>query len=216
MVALRFRPRLLIIPGLLVVAAGLSIAQSVAAGTLLLMWYLLPVVIGWVLLMGTGPEPEDMSRARAVAMAAGRGGNRHGRGVSHCLDRRPPWPWRPCRASRCVKRRSRPGRGYRPIRDAVVAAVAGSRVHAVVGISDGQMKLYAPAVITVKSLADLEEVEAQATAAGKNLWISVGGWEASRARSPEVVARLEGGAYEKVADLPGWEPMFSYQVWRRR
>ncbi len=90
------------------------------------------------------------------------------------------------------------------------------RVRAVLGISDGQMKLYAPDVITVKTLADFEQAETQAATAGAKLWISVGGWEATEARTPELTARLTGGAYEKVADLPGWEPMFSYQVWRQR
>jgi hypothetical protein len=78
------------------------------------------------------------------------------------------------------------------------------------------MKLYAPHAVTVKTLADLEMAEARAAADGKKLWMTVGGWEATRERSPEIIARLTGGMYEKAAELPGWEPMFSYQLWRPR
>lgn len=229
----RFQPRLLVIPAALLAAGLLAIGQSVAAGTLLLMWYLLPVVIGWVILMGTGPEPE--------AMASGRGARAILAGVeivtvAVCLM---VWtgtsmamaavPRQPMREAALVDRDPQPvswwlrlctGFGGGPAAPIFATTPAGPParpdVHAVIGISDGQMKLYAPNVITVKSLADLEKVEAQAAAAGTKLWISVGGWEASRERAPEVVARLESGAYEKVGDLPGWEPMFSYQVWRQR
>lgn len=232
-VSLWFQPLLLLIPGLLAVAAALSIAQSAIAGTLLLMWYLLPLVIGWVLVLGAGPEPEEMAGGRgrrgvvsalkmvtvavclvvwtgsSVAMAAvPRQPMREAAFVAPSSSR-VPWFIRLCT-----------GMGARTT-DPVISlplaeGTAEPRLHAVVGISDAQMKLYAPEARVLKSLADLQEVEALAARQEKILWVSVGGWEASRARSPDVITRLTDGTYEKIADLPGWEPMFSYQVWRRR
>ena len=37
-------------------------------------------------------------------------------------------------------------------------------------------------------------------------------WPATRARLPEVAARLRGDGYETVADFTGWEPMFGCRV----
>jgi hypothetical protein len=211
--ALRFEPRLLLVSALLTAAGALSIAQSLVAGTLLLMWYLLPVLIGWVVLLGTCPRPAgSASGDTRRALLAGA----HVVTIAVCLvvwsgpslamARVPRQPMR--EAARAVNLSA----ALSPVAD----ATGGARLGAVVGISDGQMKLYAPGTITVKSLADLEMAEARAAADGKKLWMIVGGWEATRERSPEIIARLTGGMYEKEADLPGWEPMFSYQVWRHR
>jgi hypothetical protein len=232
--ALRFEPRLLVLPAGLVVAALLSIGQSVAAGTLLLMWYLLPVVIGWVLLLGVGPRPAGTATAgsgvqtllaglevvtMAVCLVVWTS-------VSVAMVALPRQPMREAalaaggagQGPSVIRPGTREeGSGTGPV--IVVPEVgeaANRRLQAVAGISDGQMKLYAPDAVVLKSSADLEKAESLAAQQGKTLWVSVGGWEATRERLPEVMARLEGGAYEIAAELPGWEPMFSYRVWRRR
>jgi hypothetical protein len=70
--------------------------------------------------------------------------------------------------------------------------------------------------MVVKSAADLEVAERAAAREGKSLLVKVGGWEATRERLPEVVARLRGDGYETLADFSGWEPMFGYRVLQKR
>jgi len=207
-VALWLQPRLLLVPALMAGAALLCIGQSVAAGSLLLMWYLLPVVIGWVLVLGTGPAPAEVPPASrwmrslvaglpVVAVAA-------------CLG---VWTGNSLAMTAMPRQ---------PMREAALAAGGGaappvtSPVQAVAGVSDQQMRLYAPEVLVLKSLADLAAAERLAAQRGSSLRVSVGGWEATRERLPEVMARLMDGGYETITNLPGWEPMFSYRVVRQR
>lgn len=239
----RYRPRQLVIPGLLGLASALSIGQSMAAGTILLMWYLLPILIGWVLVMGGGlpmrvlgfgeqnPTKDDFWidgtwrerigwTAFVLCLAIWTSSSLAMRRVPrqpmreaalHSTDGRPVWAhWMDLRNAEPISTIT-VGINLEELDEATQSAML-----AVVGISDGQMKLYAPEVMTVKTLEDLEKAEAKAQAAERKLWISVGGWEASSERSPDVIARLVGGDYEPVADLPGWEAMFSYTVWRQR
>jgi len=233
--ALLVRPRLLLIPALLTVAALLSIGQSVAAGTLLLMWYLLPVVIGWVVILGAG-----LTSTRNQGGPAWRrwSGWVFPLTVLACLS---IWtsvsvamvqiPRQPMREAGLQSVAFPPWPGVRLYLDGpksdepapasandflALTAASNDSVLAVMGISDQQMKLYAPKVMVLKSMEDLEKAEAAAAHQGKRLWVSVGGWKASQERMPEVMARLTGGTYEKTAELPGWEPMFSYQLWRQR
>lgn len=207
--ALRWKPWLLIVPGLLTVAAGLSILQSVVGGTLLLMWYLLPILIGWVLVLGIDPaltpETPPANGRRAHAWLGALGGIAClfiWAGNSLAMIKVPRQPMREAAGA------SGPGGPVRPTSEMPMLAVA--------GISDGQMKLYRGDVITVKSLDDLTQAEAAAVRAGRKLDVSVGGWEATTARSPEIIRRLLGGSYEKRAEFAAWEPMFSYQVWRKK
>ncbi|MFN0125660.1 MAG: hypothetical protein ACKV19_03110 [Verrucomicrobiales bacterium] len=240
----RYRPRQLVIPGLLALAAALSIGQSMAAGTILLMWYLLPILIGWVLVIGgvvpmrvleiweSNPKKDDFWidwtwgerigwTAFVLCLAIWTGSSLAMRRVPRqpmreaalqSTDGRPVWAhWLELRNAEPKPTITARGMNLLELDEATRSAML-----AVVGVSDGQMKLYAPEVMTVKTLEDLEKAEAQALTAGRKLWISVGGWEASSERSADVIARLVGGGYEQVADLPGWEPMFSYTVWRQR
>jgi hypothetical protein len=232
-VSLRFEPRLLLVPALLTAAGALSVAQSLVAGTLLLMWYLLPVLIGWVVLLGTEPEPATAGPAKvartflaglevltlavclivwtgiSLAMAVVPRQPMREAGLNAAQPVRILWIIRLCTGFG--------GDGEGPALRVPAFGPAGEeRLVGVAGISDAQMKLYAPHAVTVKTLADLEMAEARAAADGKKLWMTVGGWEATRERSPEIIARLTGGMYEKAAELPGWEPMFSYQLWRQR
>jgi len=207
--ALRWKPWFLIVPGLLTAAAGLSILQSVLGRTLLLMWYLLPVLIGWVLVLGVDPARSADSSPRFGRRAATWLG---ALGGIACL-----LIW--TSSSLAMMKVPR-----QPMREAAGATGPGGPVRsssalpmlAVAGISDGQMKLYRGDAITVKSLDDLTRAEEEAARSGRILEVSVGGWQATTTRSPEVIARLLGGAYEKRADFPAWEPMFSYQVWRKK
>jgi hypothetical protein len=196
-------PRLLLGPTLLGGAAALMIGQSVAMGTLLLMWYLLPVLLGLVLLLGICPDPwaaEVVGRGQRAMLAGGQAVT-----AAVCLV-----VWTGSSLAMGVLPRQ-------PMRDAarVEGAPEGS-LQAVVGISDQQMKLYVPDVMVVKSAADLEVAERAAAREGKSLLVKVGGWEATRERLPEVVARLRGDGYETLADFSGWEPMFGYRVLQKR
>lgn len=197
----RWWARLLVVPFLIGCAGALSILQSLVAGSLLLMWYLLPVLIGWVLLLGSDPEPAGRGRDgwrprwRAGLAAAT---------MTTCLV-----VWTGTSVAMVAVPRQ-------PMREAGAFGGAPGSLGAVAGISDNQLKLYDPHTVAVKTAADLERAEARAAAAGKQLWVSVGGWEATREQAPDLIARLTGGSYEMAADLPGWEPMFSYQVWRRK
>ena len=83
------------------------------------------------------------------------------------------------------------------------------------GVSDRQMLLYDPGVTVVRTAADLERVEGAAAAAGRPLIVYVCGIQETYLREPDVWLRLRSTGYEVIADLPGWEPMFSYRVMRK-
>ncbi len=85
----------------------------------------------------------------------------------------------------------------------------------VFGVSDKQIESYDPRALVVEEVASLDRIIAQARADKRPLFAVMGGRSASRARVPEVTARvLDSGEFMQHASLPGLEAMFSYEVWR--
>ena len=84
----------------------------------------------------------------------------------------------------------------------------------VFGVSDGMLRLYDPRVRRVKEPDAMQALIAEAKASQKTLRIAFAGKDYARKRDPECYEIVvESGNFERIADLPGLEEMFSYEVW---
>ncbi len=110
-----------------------------------------------------------------------------------------------------------------PMREAVAAMRGESPAHGetdggvltgVFGVSDGMLCLYDPRVRRLKAPGALQNLIAEAQASEKTLRVAFAGKEFARERDPECYRLVvESGRFEQIADLPGLEKMFSYEVW---
>jgi Dolichyl-phosphate-mannose-protein mannosyltransferase len=195
---LRARPAAGAVPLAFLLAGGAGIAQNMLTRSPVVVWYFLPMLLGWVIVMpgppvpgGDGPGTPRRwgSDGSVVALSL----------VIACLIGN-------AKAFSSLE--------HQPMRSAAgrLGLHIGSAHTAAVGVSDRQLLLYDPRVAIVHTVAEIEMAEQAAAAAGQPLVISVCGWDESHRRAPEVMARLRAGDYRVVADLPGWEAMFSYRL----
>lgn len=85
------------------------------------------------------------------------------------------------------------------------------------GVSDRQIQSYDPRVEILGEVADLDALRREAEGRGIPLFVYICGPPDSRARRPDLFAAVaESGEFEKVADVPGLEPYFSYALYRLR
>jgi hypothetical protein len=83
------------------------------------------------------------------------------------------------------------------------------------GVSDRQHSAYDHQVEELQSVSDLEDVMARSRAASKPLYVYYCSDEHGKKRRPEIYDRVvNSGAFEKVAEFPGSEELWSYRVYR--
>ncbi len=83
------------------------------------------------------------------------------------------------------------------------------------GVSDRQVQSYDPRVEVVETRAELASLVAKAGASGKTLYVYFCGRTETAERNPDVLALIdEPTIFEKVADVPGFEAYFSYEIYR--
>ena len=110
-----------------------------------------------------------------------------------------------------------------PMREAVAAMrgespafgeTDGGILTGVFGVSDGMLRLYDPRVRRVKEPDVMEALIAEAKESQKTLRIAFAGKDYAKRRDPECYEMVvESGSFVQIADLPGIEQMFSYEVW---
>ncbi|CAN5298853.1 hypothetical protein BH23VER1_BH23VER1_19470 [soil metagenome] len=83
------------------------------------------------------------------------------------------------------------------------------------GVSDRQIQTYDPRVEILESRADLSSLAARAGAQDKALYVYFCGRPETAGRNPDILALIdEPTVFEKVADVPGFEAYFSYEIFR--
>jgi hypothetical protein len=87
----------------------------------------------------------------------------------------------------------------------------------VFGVSDRQTQSYDPRVRILNQEADLDKAIADAASERRPLYVYFCGRTESGKRNPALMTRvLDEAIFEKKADFPGLEAMFSYEVWKLR
>lgn len=86
---------------------------------------------------------------------------------------------------------------------------------AVFGVSDRQTMSYDQRVRVMETPADLDQAIASSVEEGRPLFVYFCGRTESEKRNPDLMKRVtDPAAFKHIADLPGLEAMFSYQVYQ--
>jgi hypothetical protein len=185
-----------------VVAGALTCAMNVRPGTPMTVWYLIflliPAVLALPFLMEEAAKLVKWKWAGTVLMAwvVFRFGTAtaHSREVVRHVDRQ-------------------------PVRQtvALIHEQSPNAMTATFGVSDRQSAIYDPQVRILYSVADLSAIIADSKSAGRPLYL----YHCSDLQVPQRVQELYGrvtksGEFERIAELPGSEELFSYRVYRMK
>jgi hypothetical protein len=185
-----------------VATAGMMLVQNGLSRSPMVVWYLLPVLPGWVLAQAF------LIARLAMSSRAGRFG-----GVAAGAIILVVWMATTAPIRHAIAETDR-----QPMRQAAVFAAENlpGALTGAVGVSDRQMLIYDPRVSILKTSDDLDALEQRAAAAGKPIVIFCCGLGETRRRAPDVLGRLERDSYVRADEIPGIEEMFSYHLFVKR
>lgn len=183
-----------------VLAVGLTCALSVRPGSPMTVWYLIYILVPLVLAVPLLLEEAGqivkwrwMSAVFLLWLVVRYGGTTvHAREVVRDVSRQ-------------------------PVREAVafVRKESPEAMTATFGVSDRQSASYDPRVVRMEKAADLDGVIATARAAARPLYVYYCSDQFGERRVPDVYLRVtKSGEFEKLAEFPGSEELFSYRVYR--
>jgi hypothetical protein len=185
-----------------VLAGAITCLMNVRPGTPMTVWYLIfsliPAVLALPLLMEEAAKLVKWKWATSLLMCwvVFRFGTAtaHAREVVRNVDRQ-------------------------PVREtvALIREQSPSAMTATFGVSDRQSAIYDPRVRILESLADLDAVIAESKKANSPLYL----YHCSDQQIPQRVKDLytrvtTSGEFERIAELPGSEELFSYRVYRMK
>jgi hypothetical protein len=183
-----------------VLAALISLALNLRPGTPMTVWYLIYLLIPASLAIHVAlASLGGLTRLRWVPVALCAGFNvMYGLGTSTAVAAMRDHDRQPNRQT-----------------VAFIRAQAPEAMTATFGVSDRQHSVYDPFVEVLESATDLEKAIARSRAMSKPFYVYYCSDEHGQKRNPDIYARVvRSGAFEKLAEFPASEELFSYRVYR--